>query len=1058
MRLNLLITLTLFTVVGLSAQSDFKTTTSLFGDLQARQIGPAVMSGRVTSLAIPDGAPEVVYIGTAGGGVWKSIAGGPFIRPVFDEHTQSIGKVAVAPSDAKTVWVGTGEPWTRNSVSVGTGVYKSTNAGSTWKSMGLEATERIADIAIHPENPDIVYVAALGHLWDANEERGVYKTTDGGQTWEKILYIDEHTGAADLSLDPSQPDVLFAAMWSFRREPWTFDSGFNGNSGLYKTTDGGANWKAITEGLPTEKLGRIGVAIAPSNSKVVYASIEAKTEENKGFYRSTDGGDSWEQVNTTFNTKVRPFYFSNITIDPQNDSIVAKCGYTPIISEDAGDRFRAMGVAVHSDIHDIWINPANGKHLIVGTDGGVYESFDRGQSFKMWMNLPVSQFYHVSVDMADPYNVYGGLQDNGSWYGPSRKAGGITNSDWFNTYGGDGFYSFRHPTESNIIYSEFQGGELVRFDENTGVAKSIKPYAAGEEEKLRFNWNAPIHLSATNPDRLYFGAQYLFRSNDMGDSWERISPDLTTNDPEKQQQARSGGLSIDNSTAENHTTIYAIAESPQNDQLIWVGTDDGNLQVSNNGGESWTNVIANVPDLPANTWVTFIEPSPHDANTAYVTFDGHRTGDMTPYLYRTTDGGKSWTALTDENVAGYALSVRQDLVNPNLLFLGTEFGLFISVDAGKSWAHFTNNLPQAGIRDMVIHPRDHDLVMATHGRGIIILDDIEALRQLSPEIASNKDITFLNAEPTLLRDPGASGGWFGGSGDYRGSNPSGAARIIYYAPKRHTFGKMFVEVYQDGELIKSLPAGKSAGINVVSMPTAMKKPKSAPTNNRAALGGSLFGPNLQEGTYQVKVVKGKKTYDTEFQLAYDPKSPYSMEGRVEQREAAMELYQMSEELAYIYQVLEDLTPKVKAIEGLPKRRQYVADSLAVRIARLKDRISFTGGDFYVNEEERLREEVSNLYRVVSQYPGKPTETQLQELGRLSEKAAQLEQDFGLLVVGDVAQLNNALERAKLPILDYTSREAFFDTPTGGSQVDGQKGMQLLEDERVILRLLPFLRF
>lgn len=1053
MKYKLLLLVALGSVLSLSAQSTFKTTTALFGDLEARHIGPAVMSGRVSSIAVPAGQSKVIFVGTATGGLWKTAAGGPVLRPVFDDYTQSIGKVAVAPSDPDIVWVGTGEPWPRNSVSVGTGLYKSTNGGTEWEFKGLANSERIADIAIHPEDPNVLYVAALGHLWNANEERGVFKTTDGGETWEKILYIDEHTGAADLSLDPNQPDVLFAAMWSFRRTPWDFDSGFNGNSGLYKTTDGGTNWERLENGLPDEKLGRIAVAVAPSNSDIVYASIEAKTDENKGLYRSEDSGASWEQVNTSFNTKVRPFYFSNLAVAPQNDSIVGKCGLTAIISEDRGERFRGVGGGVHSDIHDIWFDPANENHILLATDGGVYESFDLGYTFKMWMNLPASQFYHVSVDNHQPYNVYGGLQDNGSWYGPSRKSGGITNSDWKQTYGGDGFYSFRHPERDEIIFSEYQGGELVRYNENTGVAKSIKPYPGEEEEKLRFNWNAPLHLSASNPDRIYFGAQYLFRSDDLGDSWERISPDLTTDDPEKQKQHLSGGLSIDNSTAENHTTIYAIAESPLDPNLVWAGTDDGNLQVTTDGGANWSNVVEQVPELPANTWVSFVEPSPHDAQTAFVTFDGHRTGDMTTYLYKTTDGGATWTNLVaGADVEGYALSVRQDLVNPNLLFLGTEFGLYISVDGGASWARFKNNMPKVGVRDMVIHPREHDLVLGTHGRGVIILDELEALRQIQPEVVASKELTFMKTEPTILRDPGTSGGWFGGSGNYVGSNPSSAAQIVYYAPKRHTFGKMYIEVYKDGELIKTLQAGKSAGLNAVSMPTAIEAPKTAPSNNRSSLFGALFGPNLAAGKYDVKLIKGKKTYDASFELVYDPESPYKPEGRAKQRETVMMLYDMSENLAYMYQVLDQIHTQSDTITGLSRKRQYVADTIAVRATRMKNRISFMGGDGYVNEEDRLQEEVSKLFGQVSQYPGMPSTSQIEEAERLAAKVEQLEKDFSVFLIADVAQLNSALEKSKRAPITHDSREAFLDEETSGTKLDGRQRLPQLSDQAFLIRL------
>ncbi len=1007
-----------------SAQNDFKTEASLFGSLRARQIGPAVMSGRVSTLAVNPQNSAIIYVGAAGGGVWKTNSAGSVFRPVFDDHTQSIGKIAIAPSDPQTVWVGTGEPWTRNSVSVGTGLYKSTNGGGEWKQMGLEDSERIGDIIVHPTNPDIVYVAVLGHQWDAHETRGIYETTDGGTTWTKTLYVDDHTGGSDLDMDPRNPDVLYATMWSYLRQPWNFSSGYTDGSGVYKSTDGGTTWQKIQKGLPEERLGRMALGVAPSNPDVVYLSVESKTKKNKGMYRSDDAGANWKKVSDDFNTTVRPFYFSNLTVDPKNDSIVMKCGLSAIVSENRGETFRNIDGSVHSDAHDIWIDPQNTKHILVATDGGVYESLDRGYTFKMWMNLPLSQFYHVSVDMEQPYNVYGGLQDNGSWYAPSRKAGGIQNGDWQNTFGGDGFYSFRHPVETHLIFSEYQGGNLVRYDTRTGQAKNIAPYASDKEAKLRWNWNAPITMSAGKGERLYFGAQYLFRSTDLGDSWQRISPDLTTNDPAKQKQSESGGLSIDNSAAENHTTIYTIAESPRSANIVWAGTDDGNVQVTENGGTTWTNVVANVPNLPAHTWVTYVEPSPHDARTAFVTFDGHRTGDGTSYVYKTTDLGKTWTALATPDVKGYALSVRQDLVAPQLLFLGTEFGLYISLDGGASWAPFTNNLPPVGVRDMVVHPRDHALVMATHGRGIIILDDITPLRQIKPEIMTDK-LVFLKSEPTVLRDPGAGGTWFGGSGNFAGPNPSSAASIVYYNPKRHTFGKMYVEVWKGGELLKTLPAGKGAGINIVDMPTSMEKPKAAPTENRDALFGSAFGPNFPAGTYDVKVIKGKDTYESTFTLVNDPNAPYTQPERDLQRKTTLQLYAMSETLAYWYHVLDQLEKQLEALPAQPKKIQAQIDTLTNRIGREQERMTFTGGDFYVDSDTKIGEDISTLYRSVSSFPGKPSGSQVQETARLNTNLDKMIVQWQTLLTKEVATLNAALVKEKQQPLTYDTKEDFL---------------------------------
>ncbi len=1003
----------------LNAQTD----PFLFGDIRARHIGPATTSGRIADLDVVHASPQIMYVGAAGGGVWKSNTGGANFRPVFDDYTQSIGKITIDQNHPDTVWVGTGESWVRNSVSVGTGIYKTTNGGTSWEYKGLPNSERIADIIVHPKAPNTVYVAVMGHLWNANEERGVYRTQDGGDTWEKILYVDENTGCADLALDPSNPDVLYASMWDYRRQPDFFRSGGAG-SGLYKTTNGGASWDQIHQGLPEGTLGRMAIGLAASNPEVLYLSVECEKEAEKGLYQSKDGGENWQHVSNEFNTKVRPFYFARLEVDPTDENIVYKCGLNLVISEDGGNRFRTVQSGVHSDIHAVWVDPSNPKHVIIGTDGGVYESVDRGYTFKMFMNLPVAQFYRVSVDNAEPYHVYGGLQDNGSWYAPSRKAGGIANSDWQQTYGGDGFYSFRHPSDEDVIYAEYQGGEIVRYNKTTGQAKSIKPYARTEEGKLRFNWNTPIHISPNNPERMYLGAQYLFMSEDRGESWQKLSPDLTTNNPQKQRQAESGGLSIDNSTAENHTTIYTIAESPVDENVIWVGTDDGNLQVSADFGKNWTNVVSNVPDLPQNTWVSHVEASHYDQNTAYVTFDGHRQGDKKVYVYKTTDLGKTWQSITTEALEGYAHVIREDLEKENLLFLGTEFGLYISLDAGQSWARFENNVPKVGIRDMVIHPEEADLVLGTHGRGVIIIDDLEALRQITPELRTQK-LAFLATKPTVLRDPGAGGGWFSGAGNFVGANPSSNAQIMYYMSKRHTFGKMYIEVYNEaGEMIKELSAGKSAGINIVEFITREAPPKAAPTNNRNALFGSAFGPNLPAGEYQVKIVKGKEEFTTKIELMYDPKAPYSPEDRQVQEQTVRQLYDMSEQIAYIYDALQSVEEQAKQKESNSKKLNASLEGLAESAAQLKGSIVALGGDFYVNSGEEIREQVSDLYRLISSYPGRPSDSQLKRTEMLGNQLEEIQQRFQAFQKEQLAEVNAALEKANLEAIQWMTWEDF----------------------------------
>ncbi|MFZ6011534.1 MAG: WD40/YVTN/BNR-like repeat-containing protein [Bacteroidota bacterium] len=1029
---------------------------SLLSGLRARQIGPASMSGRIADIDVVNKKPQIIYVGTAGGGVWKSVSAGASFRPVFDDYTQSIGKVTIDQNNPDTVWVGTGEPWVRNSVGVGTGVYKTVNGGRTWEFMGLKDSEHISDILVHPKDGNIVYVGVQGHLWGPNQERGVFKTTDGGKTWTKILYVDENTGCAEMEMDPKNPEVIYAAMWSHRRYPDFFDSGFTGGSALMKSTDGGKTWNKIHNGLPTTMFGRIAVAAAPSNPNVLYASVEAagnkvKTaNENKGLYKSTDAGASWKKINSDFNNTVRPFYFSRVVVDPTTDSILVKCAFVPIISTDGGNKFRQIGSGVHSDIHAAWIDPNNNQHILLGTDGGVYESFDQAYSFKMWMNLPVGQFYHVAVDNEVPFNVYGGLQDNGSWWGPSQKAGGITNADWKGTFGGDGFWSHPNPKDPNTVYAEYQGGHMVRYHKKTGVAKDIRPYPEKGGPKLRFNWNTPMVQSPNKADRIYAGAQFLFMSDDQGDSWKRISPDLTTNDPKRQRQSETGGISIDNSSAENNATIYAIAESPKDEKLIWVGTDDGLLQVTENQGTTWTNVTKNIVGLPAGNWCSRVEPSNIDRNTAYVSFDNHRNGDMKPYIYKTTDLGKTWTSIVTSEIEGHVFVIREDLKNPNLLFAGTEFGLYLTLNGGKKWIRFDNNLPKsAPVHDVVIHPRDNSLVIATHGRSLYIVDDISPLRQLTEEVLA-KGVHFFEVNPTVLRDPGAGSEWFGGDGNFVGENPSPNASIVYYMSKRHTFGKMSVEVYdQDGKLLKELPAGKSAGINVVEMPANIDRPKVAPSDTRESLGGSIFGPNLAAGTYKVKVIKGKEEFWTNFTLKYPEDSPYTAADRKLQRETTMRLYKLTEQLAYIYHVQYNLVQQAK---NAVQKNAKLAKSINPYIKEIEDQNSklvFKGGDFYVATEEKLTENIAELYGQVNGYPGRPGNSQIERAEGLEAEMRAVEQKFNEFKGAKLEKVNNALSGAKMDPLKVVTEEEFRKDSNAGTSASSKQLQKLFRNFQLL---------
>ncbi len=996
------------------------------GGLQARAIGPAVMSGRIAAIdGAWNGNTLALYVGAAGGGVWKSEDGGVNFESVFDDYPQSIGAIAVDRADPQTVWVGTGESWTRNSVSAGHGVYKSTDGGYTWKVMGLENTERIARIQIHPSDPNTVWVCAPGHLWNDNEERGVFKTTDGGKTWTKVLYVDAKTGCSDLDVDPQDPDVLYAGMWQFRRTPDFFTSGGPG-SGLYRSTDGGATWKEMTQGLPKGEKGRIAIAVAPSRPNRVYATVESK---ETGLYRSDDLGETWAKVNTSFTVSARPFYFSRLVVDPTDYKTVYKPGLTLGISTDQGESFTSIlsggfgGGSVHSDMHALWIDPKDPEHMVLGTDGGVYVSFDQGHTFRHVGSLPVSQFYRVSVDDDWPYHVYGGLQDNGSWMGPSQSPSGIQNRDWDNVGFGDGMCVFRDPADSGYVYSEYQGGEISRLDLKTGEVRDIKAYPAAGEAKYRFNWTTPLAFSPHEKGTIYMGAQKLLRSRDRGESWEEISPDLTTNNPKWQRQDESGGLTIDNSTAENYTTIYSISESPVEAGVIWVGTDDGNVQVTRDDGKSWEMVSTNIPNLPARGWISDVAASPSAKGAALVTVDAHRTGDMATYVYETTDYGKTWKSLATDELDGWAHVVLQDLVNPDLLFLGTERGLWLSLDHGGHWVRFEGGLPKmVAVRDLAIQPREGDLVIATHGRGLYILDDLTPLRNLTSKVL-NEDVALLPSRPAamVIEAPQQE---FSGAGDFTGQNPPEAAEIAYYLKRRHLFGDLKVEIYgPDGKLIKSVPGGKRRGINRVSWPMRLPPPKVPPATN---LVPAFEGPRVLEGTYTVKLIKGKKTLTGAVKLVPDPRSPHSAEDRKLQQQTALDLYHMLERMTYLVDSITDLRDQARARAGkLPdrsrtaKRLTAYADSLE----QFRGTLVSTSEAGWLSGEEKLREKLGNLYGGVNSYTGRPTQSQLDRLGVLRDQLKKAFADFDALA-GQRDGFNRSLEREKLEPLTLQTREAW----------------------------------
>ncbi|WP_298538573.1 hypothetical protein [uncultured Aquimarina sp.] len=991
----------------------------LFGKLEARHIGPALMSGRIIDLENHPTNDRIIYAGTAGGGVWKSSNGGASFTPIFDDYAQSIGTVAVDPGDPdNTVWVGTGEIWTRNSVSVGDGLYKSSDGGANWKKMGFEKSERISGIEINPKNSNEIYVGVMGALWGDSDERGVYKSNDGGKTWNKILYVDEKTGVSDLIMDPSNPNILYAAMWEFRRTAWGFNSG-GPNSALYKSTDAGKTWNKIHNGFPKGDLGRFGIAIAPSNPKIVYALVESK--EDKGLYRSDDAGASWKLLNGDFGLVVRPFYFARIVVDPKNPDIIVKGGLFGSISRDGGKTFKNLG-NMHADIHDITFDINNSDRMYVGTDGGVYRSWDGGSTMDMVDNLPLSQFYQISVDNEEPYNIYGGLQDNGSWYGPSSSPGGIEARDWKRIGVGDGFRVLRHPTKK-IIYSEMQGAQNVwRYDIDKNNTKNVKPLQVKGKADLRFNWNAPMAISSHQPDRFYMGSQFLHISEDMGDNWKIISPDLTTNDPLKQDK-ESGGISTDKSGAETHTTIFTIAESPLDEKVIWVGTDDGNVQITQDGGKTWSNTTPNIQGVPKNTWVYHIEASNHSKGTAYAVFDGHAQNDMKPYVYKTTDFGQTWKSLVTDDIIGFTRNIQEDFENENLLYLGTEFGLFITIDGGKNWSRFTNNMPATAVHFIDLQKKTNDLVLGTHGRGIIIIDDISPLRQINQEMLK-KDVHFFASKPAIIKE---EGGFGGGSTELQfvGNNPSSSGQIIYYLKKRHTFGKMTLSIQdKNGNEIASLVPGKSKGINIATWDFRTKAPKVAAGKSYTA--GGFTSPRAAAGTYKVVLKKGKNSYESSITLQNDPNSIVTNAERESQFKTTKELYNNMEDLAYLVYKIDQTINKAEKVQKEDSKATKVASALITEMNTLKESLVVTTGDNYVAEAEpQLREKLALLYSDVANLFEKPSLSQLENKEVLENRLNEAKTKYQKIEAKQLAKFKKYLEKNNAGTFLIKSKEEYL---------------------------------
>ncbi|HSG81997.1 MAG TPA: hypothetical protein VLC48_07100, partial [Gemmatimonadota bacterium] len=760
-------------------------TPELLSQLHFRSIGPAVTGGRVHDVEALPSDPSTIYLATASGGIWKTTNKGTTWQPIFDDQAVStFGDLAIAPSNPQVIWAGTGEQQNRQSTSWGNGVYRSTDGGSTWAHLGLAETRHIGRVRVHPRDPDVAYVAALGNLWKSSRERGVFKTTDGGATWEHVLFVDTLTGVVDLAMDPSEPNTLYAAAYQRLRRTWGFNGGGPGG-GIYKTTDGGRSWRKLEAGLPAGDVGRIGLALAETSPLVLNAIIEHA--EDSGVYRSEDGGVTWQKVNRL---NQRPMYYSHIYIDPTDDSRVYSLATSFYVSEDGGRSFRtlptrpAYDVGVHSDFHALWIDPNDSRHFYLVGDAGLYETWDRGSTYVRINNLSIGQFYAIGVDMRDPYFIYGGMQDNHSWMGPSRTRHyiGIINDDWRQIGFGDGMYHQADPTDYRYVYGNAQDGNLVRLDPETGDMLDIRPYPPEGEPDYRFDWVTPSLVSQHDPRTVYFGGNRLFISRDRGVSWQR-TVDLTRG-TDRDTLELMGVLGSEialsrNDGASSYGEITTIAESPLDPAVLWVGSDDGNLQVSRDGGANWTEVSRNVRGVHDGTYVSRVIASASGAAVAYATFDAHRDGDFAPYVFKTEDFGRSWRSLTSGLPAEGSVGViREHPDNPALLFLGTEHALFVSLDGGGGWMPFMPNTPTTAYDDLVIHPRDNDLIVATHGRSLWILDDITPLSEWSEEVESAAAHLF-SIRPAVIYQYWKDTS-YRGQAAYAGDNPVEGAVISYY--------------------------------------------------------------------------------------------------------------------------------------------------------------------------------------------------------------------------------------------------------------------------------------
>ncbi len=1053
-------------------------------NLELREIGPAVMGGRIDDFAVVESNPNIVFVGVASGGVWKTTNNGTTWTPVFDkEAVSTIGDIAIAPSDPSVVWVGTGEPNNRQSSSWGDGAYKSLDGGKTWQNMGLRATRHIGRIVIHPRNPDVLYVAALGHLWGPNAERGVYKTTDGGKTWSQVLKINDDTGVSDIAMDPQSPDILYAAAYERRRTPYGFNGG-GPDGGIYKTTDGGATWKKLSKGLPYENgggdIGRIGLDIYRKDPNIVYAIVQ---HEKGGTYRSDDKGETWKKMG---DTNPRPSYYSQIRIDPNNDLRIWELGAQMFYSEDGGKKFATDRVkGIHGDFHAMWIDPADSNHMITGSDGGIHWSYDGGRTWDFVNTMAIGQFYEISVDNEKPYKICGGLQDNGSWCGPSQSLtrDGITNEDWFVIHGGDGFYAAIDPVEPWIVYTESQDGNIDRRDLRTGQQRSISPEAKYGDAHYRYQWNSPVAVSAYSHTTIYYAGNHLFKSMDRGDTWTRLGGDLTTGvdrnklqifgkTPDKNTLSRHDGV-------QEYPTITTLSESPLTPNVLWVGTDDGNVQVSCDGGKSWKNVASRVPGVAKGIYVSRIVASKAGEGAAFVTFDGHRNDDYGIYIFATNDYGESWKAIRNgiPDSAGSVHVVREHPRNQNLLFAGLEFGLWVSWDRGANWTALKNNFPPVPVDDIQIQARENDLVLATHGRSIWIFDDITPLEKMDSGVV-NSELTFFPPHAATTFDIRMRR-WSGGQKFFTAKNPPYGAILNYYLkdavpseppkteakdekgkgaaakidqeekeksrtaaeeksksaaePKKE--GKVKISVTdKDGKVVREFDGPGAAGVNRANWDLCYDAAAEPTPEQMEAINAGYRerprGPKVGPGKYTIKIKVGSKEATQEVVVDDDPRIQLSAEDRSTRRAAIDQLYTMEKTAVKDRKTIQGLKDALNAARGqwkadgtkpdlpkVPEEIQKMADELQKEVDKIAEK--------YI----RVREGLGNAGPTFEWKPD-PLPDQVQALlqdldgfsaapgGQQKEKLAELAP-----LVSDASAQVKKLVDEELPALNKKMNEA-----------------------------------